>query len=124
MCTKEFKSTTGEGYVRKYSQIYLGPRVQKQVLSLFIWYSTASWKTYSQCSHVTNSRSAESQRVVYSRPPTLRNNKNAMAGWLGWLSVGLPILRSWVQIPLQSKFSDFDFFGLRLLATARRNTHL
>ena len=30
--------------------------------------------------------------------------------WTGWLSVaGVPLQRSWVQIPLQSKFSDFDY---------------
>ena len=31
-----------------------------------------------------------------------------MAGWLSWWSVGVP-KRSWAQIPLQSKFSDFDY---------------
>ena len=42
-----------------------------------------------------------------TNPP--ENARNSMAGWLSWQSVGVPIQRSWVQIPLQSKFSDFDY---------------
>ena len=31
-----------------------------------------------------------------------------MTGCLSWQSVGVPIQRLWVQMPLQSKFLDFD----------------